>query len=293
MKRLGYLLAYPFLWVMSKLPDPLFYGVSDGVFFLVYYVVRYRRKVVHANLRRAFPEKKPREIKQITKRFYHHFCDIFLEMTKSLSISEEDLKKRFVLKNPDEMKRLEALGKSYVMMIAHYNSYEWVTALQLQGMQFKAYGIYKRIRNPCFDKLIRESRGKFNTHMLDKNDVVREMIKNKTKGILSVYGMIADQSPKQSPYNYRLSFFGHEVPAFLGSEKMAKKLDLAVTYLKIEKVKRGYYEAEYVPMADNPKEVEDYKITDRYFELLEKQIRNHPEHYLWTHKRWKHEKKQD
>src|SRR5699024_6232743 len=173
MQRLLYLLAYPFLWGMSKLPFRLFYAVSDVVFLLVFYVVGYRKKVVLNNLKLAFPEKSTEELKVIRKKFYRHFCDVFLEMTKSITISEDELKARFLLKNPDELKRLEALDKSYVIMLGHYNSYEWVTALQLQGMQYKAYGIYKKLKNPYFEKLIKDSRGKFKTYMLSKDDVVR------------------------------------------------------------------------------------------------------------------------
>ncbi len=292
MQRLPFLLAYPLLWLVAKLPYRLFYGFSDLVFGLVYYVVGYRKKVVLHNLQKAFPKKSLPELKIIRKKFYHHFCDIFLEMVKTLSISKEELTERFVLKNPEEMQRLEALGKSYIIMLAHYNSYEWVTSLQLQGMTYKAYGIYKKLKNPYFDKLIHDSRGKFETYMLDKDEVVREMIKNKRDGVLSSYGMIADQSPKLSSSLYWHPFFGHRVPVFIGSEKMAKKMDFSVTYLKIEKVKRGYYEAEFVPLTDEPKKLPDYEITNRYLALLEAQIQNRPEYYLWTHKRWKHEGKE-
>ncbi len=288
MQKLVFWMVYPLLWSISKLPYRLFYGLSDFVFLWVYYVVRYRKKIVYKNLKLAFPDKPEQEIRRIRKDFFHHFCDIFLEMAKTISISEEELKARFVLKNPEEMKRIEALGKSYIILLGHYNSYEWVTALTLQGMQYKAYGIYKRIRNRSFDKLIHDSRARFGTDMLDKNDVIRQMIRDKQSGTRAAYGMIADQAPKQGKTKYWRDFFGHRVPVFIGSEVAAKKLDLAVTYLSIEKIKRGYYEAEFVPITDNPGAVEDYGITDTYIELLEDQICRHPAYYLWTHKRFKH-----
>lgn len=288
MQNLTFWIVYPLLWSISKLPYKLFYGLSDFAFFLVYYLVGYRKKVVYKNLKLAFPDKPEAEIRQIRKKFYHHFCDLFLEMAKTLSISEAELKKRFVVKNPEEMKRLESLGKSYIILLGHYNSYEWVTALTLQGMNHKAYGIYKRLRNKAFDKMIHDSRAKFGTHMLDKNDVLRQMIRDRQKGTKAAYGMIADQAPKHGKTKYWRPFFGHRVPVFIGSEVAAKKLDFAVTYLKIEKVKRGYYEAEFIPLADEPRTVPDYQITDAYMELLETQIRHNPVNYLWTHKRWKH-----
>lgn len=288
MQRLVFLIAYPFLWGISKLPFKLFYGLSDFAFVLIYYVVGYRKKVVDYNLKLAFPEKTEEERKKIRRKFYHHFCDLFLEMAKSLSISEKELKERFVLKNPSELKNLEGLQKSYIIMMGHYNSYEWSTALGLQGMEYKPYGIYKKIKNPFFDKMIRSIRGRFGVFMLDKNDVIRQMIRDKKEGVLASYGMIGDQAPKGGKSKYWRSFFGHTVPVFIGSEVAGKKLDLTMTYLKIEKVKRGYYEAEIITLTQNPKAVEDYKITDQYIELLENQIKTHPEYYLWTHKRFKH-----
>lgn len=281
-------MTYPLLWGISKLPYRLFYGVSDVAFWWVYHVIGYRKKVVYTNLRQAFPEKSDREIKQIRKKFYHHFCDLFLEMAKTISITSEELKKRFVLKNPEEIKRLEAKGKSYIIMLGHYNSYEWITALKLQGASFKAYGVYKRLKNRSFDKMIHDSRGRFGSHMLDKNDVIRQMIRNQREGIKAVYGMIADQAPKGGRSKYWRPFLGREVPVFIGSEVAAKKLDFAVTYLKIEKVRRGYYQAELIPLTNTPKEFPDYQLTDRYFEMLQTQIRKEPANYLWTHKRWKH-----
>lgn len=288
MQRILFLMVYPVLWGISKLPYRLFYAVSDFAFFVVYYLIGYRKKVVYNNLKQAFPHKPDAEIKQIRKKFYHHFCDLFLEMTKSFTITAQELKRRFVLKNPEELKRIEKQGRSYIVMLGHYNSYEWITSLALYGMTYKSYGIYKSLKNKYFDRLIRHSRGRFGTHMLDKNEAVRQMIRDRQEGILAIYGMIADQAPARGKSKYWRSFMNREVPVFVGSEVTAKKLNYTVVYLKIEKVKRGFYEAQFITIADHPREFEDFAITDRYFELLEEQIRFQPQYYLWTHRRWKH-----
>lgn len=115
-------------------------------------------------------------------------------------------------------------------------------------------------------------------------------MRNKAKGTLASYGMIADQAPKGGKTDYWREFMGINTPVFVGSEVLAKRLDLAVTYLHIEKVKRGHYEATFKTITTEPKTVENYKITDAYFNYLEDQIREKPEHYLWTHKRWKHKR---
>ena len=83
-------------------------------------------------------------------------------------------------------------------------------------------------------------------------------------------------------------FMGKKVPFYTGSERMAKEFDMAVIYLHVDKVKRGYYKASLINIADNPTETENNQITLDYIQHLEKQIREKPELYLWTHKRWKH-----
>ncbi|WP_372920412.1 lysophospholipid acyltransferase family protein, partial [Salegentibacter sp.] len=162
MQRLVFWLTYPLLWFISILPFRLFYLVSDVVFVLVYYIIGYRRKTVKENLDLVFPEKSREEKNRITLKFYRHMCDIFLEMIKSISISDEELKKRFVFTNPEEFKRIKKLDKSLIAMCGHYASYEWMIALQLHGVDYKAFGIYKKVKNPYFDKMARDIRGKFN-----------------------------------------------------------------------------------------------------------------------------------
>lgn len=290
MQRFIYIITYPLLWFISKLPFKGIYLVATAVSFIVFNLIGYRRKVITSNLTHAFPNKSKQEIKEIKTKFHLHFCDLFLEMIKSLTITDEELKKRFVITNPEELTRLQTLNKSHVVMMGHYASYEWVTALHYYGLSYKGYGIYKRIKNPYFDKLIRKIRSRQNTTMLDTKTVHKQMFKDKQDNVLASYGMIADQAPKGANTKYWRNFLGRKVPVFVGSEVIAKRLDYAITYLQIEKVKRGYYQATFIPITDNPKDFEDYKITDKYFELLEKQIIKQPEYYLWSHKRWKHAK---
>ncbi|MBW2961413.1 lysophospholipid acyltransferase family protein [Mesonia aestuariivivens] len=290
MQRLGFIAVYPFLWLISILPFRIFYLFSDIVYFFVYYIISYRKKVVTNNLQLAFPEKSKKEIYLIKKKFYHHFCDMFLEMVKSMSISDKELKKRFLVKNPEELQRLQSLNKSHIILLGHYASYEWVNALHFYGLTYEGYGVYKKIKNDYFDNLVKKIRSKHHTTMLVTNEVPKRILRNKKSGILSSYGMIADQAPKKGKSSHFITFFDKEVPAFIGSEVLAKRLDLAISYLHIEKVKRGHYTAEFIQLADHPKQFEDFKITEEYFKLLEEQIREEPQYYLWSHKRWKHAK---
>ncbi|WP_037320929.1 lysophospholipid acyltransferase family protein [Salegentibacter sp. Hel_I_6] len=288
MQSVVFWLIYPLLWLISILPFPLFYMVSEVVYFIVYHLIGYRKKTVTNNLKLVFPEKSSAEIIKIRKKFYSHMCDMFLEMIKSISISEEELKKRFVYKNIEEIRRIEKLDKSIMLMCGHYASFEWLFALQLHDLKHGAFGIYKKIRNPGFDKLINDIRKRFGAELIQNSKANLRITRNENAGLRGAYAMIADQSPKTANYKFWTDFMGKKVPFYTGSERMAKEFDMVVLYLYVEKVKRGHYKASLINIADNPAETEGNEITLTYIKLLEKQIREKPELYLWTHKRWKH-----
>lgn len=291
MQLLAYILVYPILWIISILPFRLLYLLSDGIYLVLYYGIGYRKKVVTDNLILVFPEKSNNEINDIKKKFYKHMVDMFLEMIKSLTISKRELNKRFIITNPEELKRLEAQNKSVVIMYGHYASYEWSVVVE-NYLNFKGYGIYKRIKNIYFDKLARRIRSKYNTTLIPTKETIASITQNEAKGVKSMIAFLSDQSPKSIAKAYHwVNFMNIKVPCFTGAEMIAKKLDLAVTYLKINKVKRGYYKAEFIPLADNARDYKDYHITDAFTRLLEDQIKAAPEYYLWTHKRWKHKDK--
>lgn len=271
------------------MPFRLLYALSDLVYVLVYYIIGYRKGTVQNNLKLVFPVKSDSDRKQIEKKFYRHLCDMFLEMIKSVTISEKQLVKRFVFKNTDEMRRLESMNKSVIVMYGHYASYEW-SVVVAKYVSFKSYGIYKPLKNKYFDQLVKKIRSKYNATLISSKEAITSIEESENKGVKSMAAFLSDQSPKKRSKYHWTTFMGQKAPCFTGAEMLAKKLDLSVTFLKINKVKRGYYEAEFVPLADNPKEFDDYQITDKFTRALEEQIYAAPEYYLWTHKRWKHTK---
>ncbi len=287
MQLLVYRLVYPILWIISKLPWRLFYVFSSGVYVFVYHILGYRKKAVTENLLLIFPKKTENEIKQIRKKFYKHMCDMFLEMVKTLSISKEELSKRFKIINPDTLRALESKNKSIMVLIAHYANYEWSIAVQFLG-GFPIVGVYKKLSNKYFDQLVHKIRGRFDARLITKHNTIREITRDHIQGKLCAYGLVTDQSPRLKNTTYWTDFMGITVPVYPGGEKIAKRMEMPVVYLKVEKIKRGYYEAEFITIAADPKECEDYYITKKYLKLLESQINNKPEYYLWTHKRWKY-----
>jgi len=291
MQLLIFKIIYSFLWLISKLPWPLFYLLSDFVYFILYRVVRYRRDVVTNNLKLAFPEKTFEEIKSIRKKFYSHMCDMFLEMVKSISISHEETQRRYKYKNLEVLQKLEAEDKSIIILAAHYANYEWGNSLELLTNN-TIVGVYKPIKNKYFDAFARKIRGRFGSEIVSNKKLMRYAIsKERDDKGNRIYGLVGDQSPSSSKRdNVIIPFMGHDVPAFVGGEFLAKKLDMAITYHKTTKIKRGFYEAEVVLISDDLSGCNNHEATRTYYKMLEDQIQKNPEYYLWTHKRWKHVK---
>lgn len=287
MHFLVYILAYPFLWFISILPFRIFYWLSDFVFFIVYHLIGYRKKVVRENLALTLPHLTTTERKVIERKFYQHMCDMFLEMIKTMSISAEEMEKRFVVTNMELFNEYSNKGKSVVLVASHYASWEWLLTIN-KRIAFRGIGVYKKIANPYFDKLVRKIRSKYDAELVQTKKTIPLMAQNQRDGILSLYGLASDQSPKLDRIFHSMKFMGIEVPVHTGAEMLAKKYDLSVIFIKVKKVKRGFYEATIIPIADDPKQYPNFDITELYLKEVEKQILEAPEYYLWTHKRWKH-----
>jgi len=271
------------------LPFRILYLFSDFAYLIVYYLIGYRKTIVRENLALAFPNLTEAERLVIEKKSYHHLCDMFLEMIKTLTISEKEIQDRFVFSNLEVYKKLEEQNKSIAMMLAHYASYEWVISMNAY-VSFSAFAIYKKIANPYFDKLVRDIRSRFKAHLITTKETIPKIVENNTKKIRSVYGFASDQSPRISSAFHWQNFMGIEVPVHTGAEMLSKKYDMNVIFLKVKKMKRGYYEASFEILSENAKAVPHYEITDAFLKLVEQQIYEAPEFYLWTHKRWKHRK---
>ena len=286
MQLLVFILVYPILWIVSILPYTLFYGVSNVMYFLVYHVVGYRKKIVLDILKLTFPNKTENELKVIRANFFKHMCDMFMEMVKTMSLSKAAVKKRFNVVNIEELKAIEK-EKSILLVCAHYANWEWNVSIN-NLLETKGYAVYQKIANKYFDKWIKSVRSRWNTTPITQKDTVKTVIRNEKNGVRSVYGMVSDQSPQYSKAMYWNNFMGLNVPIHNGAEILARKLDLAVVFIKVSKVKRGYYNAEFIPITLAGKETEKNYITKEFLRLTEEQIREKPEYYLWTHKRWKH-----
>lgn len=290
MQALVYYLALPFIYLVSILPFPLLYGFSAFVYFLLYHVFGYRKKVVYQNLKNAFPEKSEAELQQLQRRFYRYLCDLFTETFKTLTVRKSVMLKHCYLKpgSGELFDRLYAGHKHVILVMGHFGNWEWAGNTFSLTRQHQLHVIYHPLHNKYFDRLIVGMRTRFGTQLIPMKDTMRRMLENRT-GPLTATAFIADQTPHPDRA-YWMEFMHQDTPVFLGTETFAKKLDYPVVYVSVKRVKRGYYEIGCEVLFENSKATAEHEITEKHTRRLEQDIRALPETWLWSHKRWKHKR---
>lgn len=290
MQFIIFILVYPFIWLISLLPMRVLYIFSDFFYLLFYYVIGYRKKVVLENLKTAFPNTSEKELKVIQKKFFKHFTDIFMESVKAFTISQKTIQKKYTYKNPEVINDVVKKGRNIALVGAHQANWEWSTSLPLV-LDITVFGAYTKLANKYFEKVVKDSRMKFGVVGYKTSETIKAMKNNYDNGIRGLYLLLSDQSPQVHKTHYWSEFFGVKVPIHTGAEMLAKKFDLVVINYVSKKIKRGHYEVEFELITETPKEFENYQITDKYLEITERNIKEQPEFYLWSHKRFKHRDK--
>jgi KDO2-lipid IV(A) lauroyltransferase len=289
MGKSGYYLLRGFTRFIQLFPLRIHYMVSDFLFILPYYIVRYRRDVVDANLAGSFPEKSLQERKLIARRFYHHFCDAFVENLYFDRISKREAKDRLRYLNAELLNGYLDAGRQVFAFFGHYNNWEWFCNLSLYS-EHRLYAVYKKLRNLTFEFFYRHIRSRFGVIPLEKADTFRQLILDRQNGISSMSALLFDQTPRPHEIHHWITFLNQDTPVLTGAEKMAQKLDAVVLFLYSRKIRRGYYETEFLLVTDHARSCPEFEITDRCNSFLEKQILEKPEFWLWSHKRWKHKR---
>lgn len=289
MNKVLYYIIYGWMYLYALLPFSLLYILSDLLYFFVYKIVRYRLKVVRSNLSSSFPEMDKKELLNLEKRFYHHFCDYFVETIKLLHISDEEMQKRMFFEDLDIVKDAMKDGRSVIMYLGHYCNWEWVPSITMyfKNTDYIFGQIYKPLQNKAIDKLFLKIRSRFGSLGIPKNDTLRTIVRLKKEGKQTLIGFMADQTPAPQSIHYWTEFLNHDTPVFTGVERIAKQTDFLVIYLDMQKIKRGVYKATVKLVNENPKEEPENKITETYIRMMEKTILRDPAYWLWTHKRWK------
>ena len=290
MKFLTKFLITPLLIFISWLPFWLLYFISDLFYYILYYGIKYRRKIVRKNLELSKVAKSTKDLIRIEKFFYRHLTDVFFEMFKFYSISPEEMKKRFYIENPEIFYQLEKKNKSVMFMTSHYGGFEWFLSINYHVPQLP-FAVYTPLSNKSLDSLIKKFRLRHGSKLISRYKAGSYIKKQIKENKLFLYGMAADQSAQIRSITYWKEFLGVKVPVFTGSERIAKQHGIPVVFGKVVKIKRGHYKVVVDLISEFPNEYKDYQITDIYIKKLEKQIREIPEYYYWTHNRFKHKDK--
>ena len=276
--------------IFSLLPLSVLYMISDIILYpLVYYVARYRLKVVRKNLRNSFPEKGKNELKSIEKKFYRHFADLIVEVVYGYRVTDEEMRKRVVFDNVELVEILAHKTHGVIAYLGHMGNWEWLVDLNKRFVNpaMVEYNVYRQLKNPASDKMMLELRSKRGGECIEKKQLLRKLVALRRSEHPFVVGMLSDQKPsKRSSYAWT-QFLNQETAFLDGSEVLAHKFGFSAVYAHIWSPKRGYYRIRFEQITDDPELMQPEEMTKRYAELLEQNICAQPEQWLWTHNRWK------
>jgi Kdo2-lipid IVA lauroyltransferase/acyltransferase len=289
MAAIGYYLFYGINWILTLLPLPVLYIFSDLLYLVLYHVVSYRRKVVADNLKNSFPEKTDEERKSIEKKFYRHLADLIIETFKLSHMTIAEQKKRFTYSNLDIIDKLREEKRDIIAVLGHYNNWEWPTLLPY-FLKYKTIIIFKPLQNKYFNSFINNQRSRFGIVLTPTSQVIREIINYRKNDINTLSVFISDQIPSKGDIKYWTTFLNQDTAVFTGAGKIASKYDMAVVFFHIQKVKRGHYNLDIELLYDHTAGLSEDVITETHVRRLEETIKEKPENWIWSHRRWKHKK---
>jgi KDO2-lipid IV(A) lauroyltransferase len=277
--------------LFSRLPFGVLYVISDFIYLVLYYVVKYRRRVVRMNLRNSFPEKSDAELRTIERGFFHFLCDYGVESLKLLTIKPEEMKRRMIFENCEAVDRALDTHDFVFVYLGHFCNWEWVSSLPLWlDPRTTLAELYRPLNSKTMDELFIELREHHGAKCISKYDALREIMRLKAEGKKSVIGFVADQTPHPNNTHLWMDFLNQDTPIFTGTERIGKKVNAAIFFLDMKRTSRGHYCGTFKPITDDPKSYPDFQISEICTRELEVMIRRQPSYWLWSHKRWKHKR---
>lgn len=276
-----------FIRLLAQLPFGVLYFLSDVFYFIVYYIVGYRKSVVFENLKNSFPKKEKKELKQMEKKYFHHLADHTMETIKMHGMKEKDYYKRYVVKNPELLNSYFEKRQSVVVLTSHYNNWEWGNGFPLY-LKHLILGVYKPLHNKTFNEFLKNTRAKFGAELVADTKILRRVIAAEKNNEPVFTWLAGDQNPPPSN-KFWFKFLNQDTIFFQGPAFISRKFNHPVIFQETKKVKRGHYEVRFELLFENPKEVSDNEIILAFITRMEKLIQEKPDCYLWSHRRWKHQ----
>lgn len=282
-----YWMLFGATYLFSLLPLRVLYLFSDISFLVVYYLTRYRKRIVRKNLRNSFPNKPEKELLKIERDFFRWFCDYVFETIKLTSISKKEMARRMRFEGIEETQLFIDKKIPVTIYLGHYCNWEWVTSFAMHAPNCFCANLYHELESKTADRFFLNIRTRFGAHAVKMEDTLTTLAKWHKEGKAVLVGFVSDQVPGFSSMHYWPTFLNQLTPTYSGAERIAKLFNCAVFYMDIKRPRRGYYVARLVKMSDEAKSEPKFSLTEMYYRLLEKSIIDNPPYWLWSHNRWK------
>ncbi|MDA3954958.1 MAG: lysophospholipid acyltransferase family protein [Bacteroidales bacterium] len=289
MKKIGHFLFSSASYCFAILPDFILFGIADIIYFIIYYIINYRKKIVCKNLKKSFPEKSDIELQLISKKFYRQLGDTIIENIALFKMTKKRILQKVEFEETDIFEKLYKKNKNIVGVSAHLYNWELMLAIP-KVIPHKVLGIYKPLNNNFVNEQINKMRSKFGATPVSMEESYKVILKNYKAQKLTFIGLIADQRPQKANISHWTTLLNQEAPFYNGPDKIAKKINAAVVFLYIERIKRGRYIIKFEQLFEDVSNCKEHEITEKYVKVLEKKIIENPAYWLWSHKRWKHDK---
>ena len=281
-----------FYGLLSHLPFPLLYGLAWLGYFVIFHVVRYRRDVVAGNLSKAFPEKSEAQRKSLARAFYRQFTQVALEIIKARRMQPEDFLQRARILNPELLQQYsQNFSESVIVLTIHQGNWEWMLHAAATQLNIPITPVYKTLHNKAADKLIYDIRSQFGSRPISMDESIKDIIRKRRE--FRIFVMVADQSPIRRERGYWTRFMNQEANFYLGAETIATMTKFPVLFVQCHRRSKGHYEIEFKELAKPPYDKQTHAVTDRYVEMAEEAIREEPESWLWTNRRWKRDRAEE
>jgi Kdo2-lipid IVA lauroyltransferase/acyltransferase len=272
----------------SRLPLRALYAFSSFLYLLAFYVVRHRHQVIRGQLEKVFPEASDAERERIHKRFLKNFCDVVVEVLKSVSMTEADMRAHVQILNLEVARRYLDAGQSVMLVTSHLGNWEWLLHGVTLQLGYPVDAAYKPLHDQWAERLMLEIRSRFGARLVPAKELLADFLRR--RGIVRALAMNADQAPVSTDKRYWTRFLGQDTAFYIGAEQIARATRLPILYVRVRRIRRGYYEVELSPLWDGREVTEPNTVTERYARACETDVLESPADWLWSYRRWRLQK---
>jgi KDO2-lipid IV(A) lauroyltransferase len=271
--------------LLSRLPMRALYAFSGFLYFLAFYVVQHRRHVIREQIARVFPSMPESERIQIHKRFLKNFCDVLMEVLKSVSFSPEEMNAHIRIVNLSIAQSFLDKGQSVMLVTSHLCNWEWLLQGVALQLRYPLDAAYKPLHDAWAERLMLKVRSRFGARLIPAKELLADFLRR--RAIARAVAINADQAPISTDKRYWTEFLGQDTAFYVGAEQIARATRLPILYVVMRRVRRGYYEAELKLLWDGREVLEPNAITERYARACEADVLKHPADWLWSYRRWR------